>query len=51
LGALPLSFEERLRGRRPLDGLDLTVTYDDALDDDPTELFAARRRSRGDRVR
>ena len=51
MGALLLSFEERLHRRRPLDRLDLAVPHNDPLDDDSAELLAACRRGNGNRLR
>jgi len=51
LGAHPLSFEEGSDGGHPLDRLDLTVSYNDALKDDSTEFLATGQRRGGDRLR
>jgi hypothetical protein len=40
LGALPLFFEERAGGWRPVDRSDLAIAHDDPLNQDPAELFA-----------
>jgi len=45
-----LSFEERESGGHPLDLLDPAVIDDRALEDDPAQLLATRRRGGGDRV-
>ena len=50
MGAHPLFFEERPRGRRPVDRRDLAIPDRHPLDENSTQLLPASRRSHSDRL-